>query len=146
MARRRKRTSSSVQPRRVVLLVALGIAVLGGTFVAGFRVGQKVPEEVMPFFDTRTAEPAAPVTLVAPPDEALGDEAVGDGAPEAPEAENDPPGAAEVVDVPSTVVLQRDVPRDDAPAASDRRVLERVAPDEPAERRAVYVSAGGDGP
>lgn len=129
------------------MYAALGIAVLGGTFVAGVRVGQKVPREVMPFFDTQTAEPGVAVPIVAP------DEGPVDDTPERmeePEAlvDEPAPGAARQVQreaAPAVeVVLERDAPRDEEPVVG-QRVLAREGSGEAESRRTVYVSADSEG-
>lgn len=143
MARSTKK--AAVSPLRVLLIVALGIAVLGGTFVAGFRVGQVVPVDVVPFFDSHTATGDEAVPIVAPAP-----------APDPPVSGSDAPSGQAVI--PDTPVAAP-APSSASPSEpATPRVVERTPPatprtlargndDAPAgstQRRAVYVSAGGE--
>lgn len=130
-----------VRPLRVLLFVALGIAVLGGTFVAGFRVGQLVPAEVMPFFDSHTATADEPVQIVAPAPADAPSSASERPSVAAPSAASEPvPPAAGASEGAATGATARVVERQ-APASA--RTLSR-GNEAPSERRAVYVSAGDE--
>ncbi|MFT5991183.1 MAG: hypothetical protein ACI82G_000171 [Bradymonadia bacterium] len=129
---RSRRSNRTISPRRVLYTAAAVVALVSGSFVAGFVLGQQVPMPVSSYFETPESFELPSMAIEAPsldPDDA----------PDVfRDAEEGFP--AENIAEPTTGVAVRTAPEISEPASAEagQRVLAR----EPAatQRRIIYAS------